>query len=136
MNSSATTDALHLHSPYKKRETMKKLLIGTALAAISALNLVPIATAEKLASVVTSDFDGRTYQIDLDDRKEYTNKSGWRHVIFKISSDQDRNWHWAIASCSPYQVYVTAYNWGWETGMTNLSANTVGGKLARAACNW
>jgi hypothetical protein len=115
---------------------MKRLLIGTALAAFSVLSLAPIATAERLVSVVTSDFDGRTYQIDLENRKEYTNKSGWRHVMFLISSDQDRSWHWAIASCSPYQVYVTAYNWDWETGVTSLSANTLGGKIARAACNW
>ena len=115
---------------------MKRLLIGTAFATFAILGLAPIATADSVASVVTSDYDGRTYQIDLENRREYTNKAGWRHVFFKISHDQDRSWHWAIASCNPYQIYVTDYNWGWETGTTSLSTNTIGGKIARAACNW
>jgi hypothetical protein len=115
---------------------MKRFLIGTLLVASSVIGLAPTAAAENWASVVTSDFDGRVYQIDLEGRQEYISKTGWRHVSFKISSDQDRHWHAAMAACNPFQLYVPDYKWDWEIGYTSDSAYTVAGALARAACNW
>jgi hypothetical protein len=100
------------------------------------VGLVPKAEAETWKRVVISDFDGKAYKIEIDTRRAYTSKTGWRHVVFKISSEEDNYWHPAIAACDPYQVYVPDYNWGWAAGNTSLSAYTVLGTLARAACNW
>jgi hypothetical protein len=92
--------------------------------------------AETWKRVVVSDFDGKAYKIEIDTRQTYTSKMGWRHVVFKISSDDDGYWHPAIAACNPYQIYVPDYNWGWPADNRNFSAYTVSGTLARAACNW
>jgi hypothetical protein len=94
------------------------------------------ADAENWKRVVVSDFDGKAYKIEIDTRRAYISKTGWRHVVFKISSDEDNYWHSAIAACDPYQVNVQDYNWGWAAGNTSLSAYTVSGAIARAACNW
>jgi hypothetical protein len=115
---------------------MKRFLIGTICAACTIFGFTPIATAEKWAPVTTSEYDGRTYLIDLDSRAPYISKTGWRHVTFKISSGEDKYSYSAIAACDPFQLYVPAYSWDWEPDKKSYSVYTVGGKLARAACNW
>jgi hypothetical protein len=111
------------------------LMICTSMSFLC-IGFVSKAEAENWKRVVISDFDGKAYKIEIDTRRAYTSKTGWRHVVFKISSDEDNYWHPAIAACDPYQINVPDYNWGWAVGSTSLSAYTVSGTLARAACNW
>jgi hypothetical protein len=115
---------------------MKKSIAALTFAALSTISMAPIASAENWVTVVTSDFDGKSYEIDLDSRKEYISRTGWRHVTFRISSVEDKHWYRAIAACNPYQIYVPLYGWSWESSNVSYSAHTVGGKLSRAACRW
>jgi hypothetical protein len=115
---------------------MKRLIVGTVLAAVSLMSVVPKAAASNWVNVVTSEYDGKTYQIDLDSRRAYISKTGWRHVAFWIASSEEKNSHLAIAACDPFQIFVPDYSWKWEADTRSYSAYTVGGKIARAACNW
>jgi hypothetical protein len=115
---------------------MKKLIFGTVLAAVSLMSVAPKATAVNWVNVVTGEDTGKTYQIDLDSRRSYISKTGWRHVAFWIASSEERHSHLAVAACKPFQIYVPDYGWQWEADMSSYAAHTVGGKIARAACNW
>jgi hypothetical protein len=115
---------------------MKGILVGSLLVATSLFGIAPIVLAENWTSVTVSEFDGKTYLIDLDSRSQYTSETGWKHVIFRIYTDQETYSHKAVAACEPYQVSVPDYGWNWPTDKNSYSVYTVGGKLARAACNW
>lgn len=115
---------------------MKQFLVGSVCAAFSMLGFTPIATADDWVPVTISEFDGKTYLIDMQSRRPYISQTGWRHVAFEISTSEDKNAHVAIAACEPYQLNVPDYGWQWEIDNHSYSVYTVGGKLARAACNW
>ena len=115
---------------------MKRLIVATVLVAASLMNATPKAAAVNWVNVATGEDTGKTYQIDLDSRRTYTSKTGWRHVAFWIASSEEKNSHLAVAACNPFQIYVPDYGWQWEANMSSYDAYTVGGKVARAACNW
>jgi hypothetical protein len=115
---------------------MKRLIVGTVLVATALMSVAPKAAAVNWVNVVTGEDTGKTYQIDLDSRRTYVSKTGWRHVAFWIASSEERHSHRAVASCSPFQISVPDYGWQWEADMSSYSVRTVAGKIARAACNW
>jgi hypothetical protein len=115
---------------------MKRLVVGTVLAAASLMSVVHKATAVNWVTIVTAEETGKTYQIDLDSRRTYVSKTGWRHVTFWIASSEEKYSHRAIAACNPFQILVPDYGWQWKADMSSYAAHTVGGKIARAACNW
>ena len=117
---------------------MKLHILATlALTAYSVIGLVPVASARNWTEVVVGDETGIGYQIDLDSRTTVYGKTGWRHITFMILDSKDRRPYEAIVSCSPYQIKVDAYGWTWEPDdATSYDTSTVGGKIARAACNW
>jgi hypothetical protein len=117
---------------------MKRNIIASlALAACSVVGFAPLASAVQWTEVVVGDETGIAYQIDLDSRSTVYSKTGWKHITFLVSDSKNRRAFEAIASCSPYQVKVEPYGWDWSPNdATSYSADTVGGKIARAACNW
>lgn len=80
--------------------------------------------------------DGVIYEIDLDNRSEYTTDAGWRHVKFYLSTKGDTKMHPAIASCSPYDVNSPYYDWDWKSNGGGYPEGTVAGDIARAAYNF
>lgn len=95
-------------------------------------------TVAQLGTQVTTSFDGETYYVDLDSRYEYYSSFGWRSVFFNVKTLFDLEWHLAFADCGPYAptaVGVPVYGWDlWSS--SGLSAGTVEGQIARAACYW
>ncbi len=114
----------------------RHILASLAIAACSVVGFAPIASAA-WTEVVVGDDSGIAYQIDLASRKTIYSKTGWKHITFIILDSKNRTPFEAIASCSPYQVKIDSYGWDWAANdATSYDADTVGGKLARAACNW
>jgi len=114
--------------------TRKKLLIGGIILTNVFISVNP-AQAEHLIDAITS-IDGVTYQVDLDDCSEYYSAERWRHVIFWVTTKGDSSKYRAIASCSPYQLKVEAYGWDWFNSGGGYRVGTVGGNIARVACNY
>ena len=115
---------------------MKKFVTCAVLATFSVIGFVPMAFADRWTPVASSGSNGKTYQIDLDSRQVSVNDAGWRHVFFRISSTDDKYAHSAVAACQPYQLKVPSYEWAWDAGYTDEPSYTVGGAIARAACNF
>jgi hypothetical protein len=117
---------------------MKRHIIASlALTACSVIGFAPLASAVQWTEVVVGDETGIAYQIDLDSRRTVYSKTGWKHITFFVLDSKNRRPFEAIASCSPYQVKVDSYGWDWAPNdATSYSADTVGGKISRAACNW
>lgn len=114
----------------------RQILISAVLAACSIPVVAAVATASNWKNVVANN-DSVTYRIDLDSRTTRFSKTGWRHVYFTIANTQDGDVHQAIASCDPYQVSSPDYGWEWlPDDNDGYSPETVGGQIARAACNW
>gem|GEM_PF-3205249 len=115
---------------------MRKILLTCGLILGSTFTFVNFAKAEYMIDAATSS-NGITYQVDLDDRSEYYSAGGWRHVIFWVSTKGNPGKYPAIASCSPYQLQSDAYNWKWlRNSWDGYSAGSVGGNIARVACNY
>jgi hypothetical protein len=114
----------------------RHILASLTLAACSVIGFAPVASAT-WTEVVVGDDTGIAYQINLSSRRVVYSKTGWKHITFFVLDSRNRKPYEAIASCSPYQVKVVPYGWDWAPNdNTSYSADTVGGKIARAACNW
>jgi len=112
----------------------KKLLIGGIILTNVFISVNP-AQAEHLIDAATSS-NGITYQVDLDDRSEYHSAGGWRHVIFWVSTKGESFKYPAIASCSPYQLKSKSFGWDWLNSGGGYPVGTVGGDIARVACDY
>jgi hypothetical protein len=62
---------------------MKHFLVRTMCAAFSMLGFATIA-ADNWVTVITGEFDGRTYQIDLDSRQSHISQTGWKPEVLKL----------------------------------------------------
>ncbi len=114
----------------------RKIILSTVLATLSTIGFSSVATATNWVNVVENN-NGVVYKIDLDSRESHYSKTGWRHVYFAIANNADGQVHKAIASCNPYQVNSPDYGWEWlPDDNDGYGADTVGGQIARAACNW
>lgn len=112
-----------------KCQRLAKALTSGLLIACSFIGLSRPAAAEYAVYVTDR------YMIDLDNRSQFYDGIGWRHVRFRISTENDRYWRHATAACNPYDVNVPAYGWGWKSS-GGYPSGTVAGDIARAACNW
>ncbi|MBR8837195.1 MAG: hypothetical protein DSM106950_25115 [Stigonema ocellatum SAG 48.90 = DSM 106950] len=113
---------------------MKQFITGTLLVLASIVGFTPISAAEQPVQVTTDGSD--VYMIDLDNRTQYYTDAEWRHVSFRVSTIGDKYWHSAIAACSPYQVKAPFYQCPWIANGGGYPEGTIGGNIARAACNW
>lgn len=114
--------------------SLKGVAACTLLTISSAIAFAHTASAETPAEVMT-DRSGNTWQIDLDSRYTYVNENGVRQVDFKLSTTDDEYWHTATASCNPYDIKSSYYDWDWSD-TRSYAAGTIGGNVARAACHW
>lgn len=114
--------------------SLKSFVACTLLTVSSAITFAHTASAETPLEVIT-DSSGNTWQIELDSRYTYINSNGVRQVDFKLSTTDDDYWHEATASCRPYDIKSNYYGWDWSD-TRSYAAGTVGGNIARAACDW
>ena len=122
-----------LKTKHQLESIMKSSILNYLSIACVVLGTAGAASAESFRTVNAD--DGTVYQIDLDTRSEYTTDSGWRHVQFWLSTKGDRNKHRSTASCQPYQVQSEFYNFNWLPDGGGYPAGSVGGEIARVACN-
>jgi len=113
---------------------MKPFVISSLFIASSIFGLVSTASAESLV-VATVSNSGEVYEVDLDNRIFYNTDAGWRHVKFWLSTKGDPEKYPAVASCAPYQIYAPHYGWDWLPSGGGYPEGTVGGEIARVACN-
>jgi hypothetical protein len=113
---------------------MFKHLFISSLTLLSIFGSTSAASAENLQSVTDSKTN-IVYQVDLDDRTEYTTGAGWRHVEFLLSTNGDTYKHRAIAACSPYQIKSEYYNLDWLPTDGGYPPGSVGEGIAKLACS-
>ena len=115
----------------------RQISLSAIFTACSLIGLAPIAAAANWVNVAAENDTEVSYHIDLDSRTTYVSSVGWRHVTFSIANSADGNVHVAVAACNPYQMYVPDYGWDWlPDANSSYTSETVGGRVARAACNW
>jgi hypothetical protein len=118
----------------KNSMQLKSLILNSLLIASSILGIANAASAERLKTVI-DETSGTVYEVDLDGRTEYTSDVGWRHVEFWLSTRGDTKKHHSIASCAPYQVKSEYYNFDWLPNGGGYPKGSVGGEIARLACD-
>ncbi len=113
---------------------MRKIFLTCGVILATTFPSVNLAQAQDLVNAARKD-DGTVYQVDLDNREEYYSSEGLRHVRFWLSTRGDSRKYPAVASCRPYDVKSPYYGWNWLPDGVGLSSGTIGGRIARVACN-
>ena len=111
---------------------MKCYFAGLGLLIFILAGIIPAARADRYVDVSEDNYV--VYQIDLDNRQQYYSSIGWRHIVFRISTKGNKSWYRATAACSPYDLSVPAFGWDWNP--QGYRFETIGGQIARAACDW
>ncbi|MEH2170594.1 MAG: hypothetical protein V7K41_28885 [Nostoc sp.] len=114
---------------------MRHVFLNSLFVLSSILGITFRASAEQLVTAAIDTDNEIIYQVDLDNRSEYQTDSGWRHVIFYLSTKGDARKHPSIAACSPYDIKSEYYGFNWESNGGGFPKGTIAGNIARVACD-
>ena len=113
---------------------MRKTFLTCGLILASTLNPFIPAKAEHLV-FATRARNGLVYLVDLQERQELYIE-GTRFVSFWLTTKGSHQKHRSNASCGPYNIESQYYGWRFAPGGVSLPSQTIGGGIARVACNF